>query len=336
MFITTNMTSLQIITDLNTCFTRAIAKNDVHAVVFLVGCANNITQQHPDYINALKASTDKIILVFFIDPVMEDPPLFAASLNAPMHIKNDTWEQHVIPGIRFLTFRTNLYLNDNVWHEDSRGSDFDMLKNHVEMCMKRDIMFLYSSFTGMDSFVLQERMHAIYGNDERFNRLCDFGSVVDGRGFGVMASTCMIDPNMCPPIFSPDMKRVYAIDTMTITELVALKDTFPDNEQLHKRIRTVIVRKIRYCVETDGVVLRNYIVGNVAYVQPYILKHVDLTGEPSMIPFNIVRDYLLIFCTLIPDENERAMYEYCVRDIVNMTKENRYEWFTMIKNIFEM
>lgn len=302
--------------------THAIANHDVHVVVFLVGSANNASQQYPAWIDNLKEKGN--ILVVNIDPELEEPPLFSAILDHPIHVKNDAFEEHIVPQIRFLSFRTILDLNDD--------KAFAVLKKHVEMCMDRNILFIYSSFTGIDSFVLQERMHSVYGDDERFNRLCDFGSLIGPN----MRSTCMMSPNDSPPIFSPDMTRIWAIDTVPLPELIVLRDTYPDNEWLHKRIKFVIDRKIRHCLDTDCVLLRNYVVGDVARVLPHILKDFDFSGELSLIPFNMVRDYLLTFCIFIADDNVRTMYEYCVRDLVNMSKENRYQWFTIIKNILNM
>lgn len=321
-----------ILSTLETCFMRSVAVNNIYSVVFLVGSANNASQQYPAYIDRLaeKGKTvNKTVLVFIVDPVLEEVPLFVANLDKPHHTKQEMCDQHMVNNLRFLSFRTSLYVTPQ-GHEEH----MPLLNKIVETCMDKNIIFLYSAFTGVDSYVLQDHMHSVYGHDERFRRLVDFGSVISCYRFGDMLSTCMCDPNTTPPIFSSDMGRVYSIDTMTVPEIVELRNTFPEDEHLKSKIKNVLMRKVKHCLETDGVVIRNYVVGDSTCVLPYVLQGYDLSSPFNMEPFCIVRDYLLTFGPLITDDDMRAMYMYCIQDIVNMTKENRYEWFKMVKAVF--
>lgn len=317
---------------LRNCLRRSIINNNIYSIIFLVGSANNVSQQYPAYIDKLaeKAkSVNKTVFVYNIDPVLEETPLFSKNLVNPVYIKKENWDQYIVGNLRFLSFRTCLNVSSQC-DEDHMS----FLNTIVETCMDNDIMFLYSAFTGIDSYILHDRMFSVYGHDERFNRYIDFGSIITYSDYSTMLTTCMCDPNTTPPIFSPDMDRIYSIDSMEISKIVELRNMFPNNEHLKSKIKNVLLRKVKHCLETDGVILRNYVVGNSTCVSPHILQGYDLPDSLNMEPFCMVRDYLLTFGDLIANPDTRAIYMYCVHDIVNMTKENRYTWFDMMKNVF--
>ena len=281
-------------------------------IIFSVGSANNLEQQYPSYLDEL-LSRGKNILVIIIDPEIEEVPLFTTKRTFTVH-RTDTYTQYMTSGLRYLVFKECFSTRQNANHMTT-------LHSCIERCMDHGSLFLYTEYTGQDNFVLQESLHQKYGNDSRFHAYIDCGTVSGNGPDGRPQSSCVLESK---PIFTVDYNRVIPVDTMEIDELLPFVG--------HPRVNSRIMRSILKLVDGDCVALRQYAGGDqiATWIQLHVCNREMFEGERSYEPYIRVRDSLLTLLPLFTDEIQRMSFEFIVSDLVNMTKENRYEWINMM------
>lgn len=290
------------------------------AILWSVGSANNLDQEYPDYLDALvsKAKTvGKTVLVIICDPDMEPVPLFTKKCPFAIAV-TDTHTEYVHENLKFLVFKEYF----NVTQYSLEPTHMALLRECIDMCMVTRTLCLYCEYSGQDNYVLQEQIHDMYRDDPRFLEYIDLGSVSGHDANGQMTSSCML--NSCP-IFACDFSRLFPIDSMPIADLEPFIQ--------HPRTRDRFLRSVDKILNNDCVALRQYVAGDPVadWIRLYICERNMFNGEFSYEPFNMVRDRLLLFAPMLEDETQKMMYECTVQDIVNMTKDNRYEWMNGMK-----
>ena len=305
------------------------------AISVALGTANNADQQRRRYVREL--IQEGYILYVNVDPEHKEFPDFLNQVPAIEIYRNKDIVVHADDNDIYVT----LYESWNLWHQDPEYQEYlDVLKQFIDYCKAGDKLFLFTTFTGMTGYHLEEHFQALY-NDPPFAKQ-NYALNYDFDG-----NSCVSDLKSSVPFIVTG--QIYKFDKKTPMELYVLTknyieavitsfhghydksyeaeaETYECVLNFKAQLKKWFLMDITSVCHYDIPVVRNWINGtSYDRTRAFLLKE-DNVNDPRA----ELCEKLQTYTVLIADEEKKEQYEKIINDLLILNKTNMYNWYPVI------